>query len=102
MESPLRRHQSGHSIAHQKQNDSSLLQTRVNSLGPIGVNYNRWILLLNGYPTGTAQGPRSTFLSGGGGGGAKEERVEFFFLGGGHAWEFLFDFSEVTENASAV
>ena len=33
-----------------------------------------------------------------GGGGANEERVEFFFWGG-HAWEYLFDFSEVTENA---
>ena len=37
VEKPLRRHKSGHSIDHQKQNDSSLLQTRVNSLGPIGV-----------------------------------------------------------------
>ena len=38
-----------------------------------------------------------------GGGGAEEERVgEMFFLGGGRggrAWEFLFNFSKVTENA---
>ena len=36
---------------------------------------------------------------GGGGGGAKEERVEEFFWRGGHAWEFLLNFSKVTENA---
>ena len=46
------------------------------------------------------QGPRSKFSSG----GAKEECVkENFFLGqggGGHACEFLFNFSKVTENAN--
>ena len=40
-----------------------------------------------------SQGPRSTFLSG----GAKLD--EIFFLGGGDAWEFLFNFSKVTDNA---
>ena len=47
-----------------------------------------------------AQGPLSKFLSWGGGGGAKEECVKEIFLGGGgFACGFLFNFSNVTENA---
>ena len=48
------------------------------------------------------QGPRSKFLSGGGEVLKKNVWAKCFFWGGGRggrAWEFLFNFSKVTENA---
>ena len=50
-------------------------------------------------PTFANQGPRSKFSNG----GAKEECVKEIFGGaggGGHACGFLFNFSNVTENAN--
>ena len=46
--------------------------------------------------SGTAQ---QVFEGWGGGGGLKKSVWTKCFFGGGHAWEFLFYFSKVTENA---
>ena len=43
----------------------------------------------------TWQGPRSNFLSG----GTKVDEIFFFLAGGKDAWECLFNFSKVMENA---